>query len=73
MFASKAGAYLSEPLPHKHKTRLKRLAMDKPSRLLGAFVNYNRKKFYNVGPSCRNDTTLKVYYVISFFPFDSAK
>jgi hypothetical protein len=43
--------------------------MDKHSRLLRAFVNYNRKKFYNVGPSCRNDTTLKVYYVINFSPF----
>ncbi len=34
-----------------HKlTRLERLGRDKPSSLLRKFVNYERKKFYNIGP-----------------------
>jgi len=34
----------------KHCTRLERLARDKRSCLLRTFVNYGRKKFYNIGP-----------------------
>ncbi len=37
----------------KHLTRLERLAKDKHSSLLQAFVNYDRKKFYNIGPKSR--------------------
>jgi hypothetical protein len=56
MFASKAGAYQSEApfqlfdtwaptgLTHK-QTRLENLARDKRSRLLGAFLNYECKRF----------------------------
>ncbi len=32
------------------RTKLKRLAKYKHSNLLKAFVNYRRKKFYNIGP-----------------------
>jgi hypothetical protein len=35
------------PTP-KHQTRLERLARDKRSSLLRKFVNYDRKRFYNV-------------------------
>ncbi len=35
-------------LNHKHQTRLERLARDKHSSLLGSFVNYGRKKLYNI-------------------------
>jgi hypothetical protein len=34
----------------KQKTRLERLARDKHSSLLQEFVNYGRKKLYNIGP-----------------------
>ncbi len=37
-------------LPTKHKIRLERLARDKRSSLLPKFVNYVRKKFYDIGP-----------------------
>jgi hypothetical protein len=57
MFTGKSRAYPNEaPLrlapgfTHKHCTRLERLARDKHSSLLRKFVNYNCKKFYNIGP-----------------------
>jgi hypothetical protein len=62
MFTSKAGAYPSgEPercftlreatgLTHKHLTRLEMPATNKHYSLLLTFVNYGRKKFYNIGP-----------------------
>ncbi len=34
-----------------HRTRLEKPARDKRSSLLRTFVNYARKKFYNIGPS----------------------
>jgi hypothetical protein len=34
---------------NKHWTRLERLAMDKHSRFLQKIVNYDPKKFYNIG------------------------
>ncbi len=37
----------------KHLTRLERLAKDKRSSLLQAFVNYVRKKIYNIEPKSR--------------------
>ncbi len=37
-------------LTHKHYNRLIRLVRDKHSSLLQIFVNYGRKKFYNIGP-----------------------
>ncbi len=38
---------------------LEELAKDKHSSLLRKFVNYGRKKFYNIGPwYCHLDTTL---------------
>jgi hypothetical protein len=37
-------------LTHKYLTWLKRLARDKHNSLLQTFVNYSRKKFYNIGP-----------------------
>jgi hypothetical protein len=41
-------------LAHKHKTRLAKLARDKHSSLLRTFVNYGRKKFYEIGTNvCR--------------------
>ncbi len=36
-------------LTHKQQTSLERLATDKHSSLLRTFVNYVRKKFYNIG------------------------
>jgi hypothetical protein len=60
MFVSKVVAYMSgapemnptlgqAPSPtHKYLTRLERLACDKPTSLLRTFVNYGRKKFYNM-------------------------
>jgi hypothetical protein len=52
MFASKAGAYPSEALrlTHKHLTRLERLAKDKHSSLLTAFINFEGKMFYKICP-----------------------
>jgi hypothetical protein len=35
----------------KHELRLERLAMDKRPNLFQTFVNYGRKKLYNIGPS----------------------
>jgi hypothetical protein len=40
-------------------TRLKRLAFDKHSNLLQTFVNYGRKKFYNIGPSTNRSICYK--------------
>ncbi len=37
-------------LAHKHQTKLERLAKNKHSSLLRKFVNYEEKKFYNIGP-----------------------
>jgi hypothetical protein len=37
-------------LTHEHLTRLEKLARDKHSNLSQAFVNYDRKKFYNILP-----------------------
>jgi hypothetical protein len=44
MFVGKVGAY-----PFEAHFRLKRLARDKHCSLLRKFVNYGRKKFYNIG------------------------
>jgi hypothetical protein len=35
---------------NRHWTRLEKLALGKHSSLLQKFVNYGRKKFYNIGP-----------------------
>jgi hypothetical protein len=45
MFADNAGAYPSEA-----SFRLERLSRDKRFSLLQKFVNYRRKKFYNIDP-----------------------
>jgi hypothetical protein len=62
MFVRKAGAYpggapeRSSPVGHdlsltnKHLARLGKFAMVKHSSLLRTFVNYGRKKFYNIRP-----------------------
>jgi hypothetical protein len=34
------------------RTRLERLSRDKHSSLLRSLANYDRKKFYNIGPGC---------------------
>ncbi len=34
----------------KHYTRMERFDWDSHSRLLRTFVDYGRKKFYNIGP-----------------------
>ncbi len=34
------------------RTRLERLSRDKHSNLLRLIVDYDRKKFYNIGPGC---------------------
>jgi hypothetical protein len=47
---------------NRHYTKLERLAMDKHSSLLRTFVNYGRKKFYNIGPSF----SVKVFSNICF-------
>ncbi len=61
MVATRAGAYhrgapercstlmQATGLTHKHYVRLERLARDKHTSKLRKFVNYRRKKFYNVG------------------------
>ncbi len=41
---------LGSSLASKYQTRLERSASDKNSSLLRKFVNYGRKKFYNIGP-----------------------
>ncbi len=41
---------VSSGLTNNHYTRLKRQARDKHYSLLRTFVNYGRKKFYNIGP-----------------------
>jgi hypothetical protein len=55
MFVGKARTYPIEVgvalgLAHKQKTRLERLAWLSHFSLLQKFVNYVRKKFYNIGP-----------------------
>jgi hypothetical protein len=40
----------SPGLTHKYLTRLEKLARDKHSSLLQKSVNYDHKKFYNIGP-----------------------
>jgi hypothetical protein len=61
-FVSKAEANLSGTLvsscllgqayglANKNKTRLETLARDKQSSQIRPFVNYGRKRFYNIGP-----------------------
>ncbi len=44
---------------HKRQTRLERAAKDKLSSLLRKFVNYRRKKFYNIGPGLKRRTQLR--------------
>jgi hypothetical protein len=44
----------------QHKTRLEKLARDKPSGLLLIFINYGRKKFYNIRP--RYEKTLVAHF-----------
>ncbi len=41
-------------ITHKRYTRLESLARGKHSNLLRTFVNYGRKKFYNIGPSSKS-------------------
>jgi hypothetical protein len=57
MFASKVKSFtkrgeteIVSGLTHKHWTRLEKIASDKHSSLLRTFVNYEFKKFYNIGP-----------------------
>ncbi len=40
--------------PALHKTVLERPASDKHSSLLGTFINYGRKKFYNIDEQAEN-------------------
>jgi len=40
-------------LTHKHQTGLKRLARDKYFKLLWTLVDYDHKKFHNIGPRYR--------------------
>ncbi len=61
MFMKKAGANPSEApkrcsplgkvldLTNKHPAKLEKLVRDKHSGFLRTFVNYPRKKFYNIG------------------------
>ncbi len=51
-------------LTHKHQSRLERLARDKHSSLLRTFVNYGRKKFYNVDPMGPN--VIKLFTVVIY-------
>jgi hypothetical protein len=52
MFSSKAGAYPSEaPLRCTPLGKLERLDRYKHSSLFGIFLNYESKKFYNIGPT----------------------
>jgi hypothetical protein len=43
-------SYRLEPYHQKFGKALERSARDKHSSLLRKFVNYRRKKFYNIGP-----------------------
>ncbi len=47
----------------KHKTWLEKLARDERSSLLQIFVNFGRKKFYNICPRCQlhKDSTHVTY------------
>ncbi len=45
----------------KHQTRLLKFARDKHSSLLQKFVNYGRKKFYNIGPGTVKLATAVIY------------
>jgi hypothetical protein len=58
IFTSKA-----EACPSGEPFKLKRLGRDKHSSLLGPFVNYGCKKFYNIGPlyTSRTDFVSKAY------------
>jgi hypothetical protein len=38
----------------KNQTRLERPARDKPFSFLLTFINYGRKKFYNIGPRVKS-------------------
>ncbi len=49
-------------LAHKQQTRLEKFARDKHSSLLQKFVNYEQKKFYNIGP--RSHLSSYFYYLI---------
>ncbi len=69
-FATKSTVYLSvavercstprqaTDLRHIHQIRLERLARDKHSSLLRKLVNYGRKKFYEIGPRCKQTQLL---------------
>jgi hypothetical protein len=46
---------------NKHYTRLENLANDKSSNLVQKFVNYGRKKFYNIGPWAQGYKTFYVH------------
>ncbi len=70
LFLSKARAYLSEApfmcstlaqapgRTHKHQTKLEMSARDKHSGILRTFVNYDRKKVYNIGPWTQRSSLL---------------
>ena len=72
MFVGKARTYpieapfrcstlrLAPGLALKQKPRLERLARGKHSSLLRKYVNYGRKKFYNIGPWSLQETTRTV-------------
>jgi hypothetical protein len=44
-------------LTHKHKTRQEIITKDRYSSSLQTFVNYDRKKFHNIGPARTSTTT----------------
>ncbi len=50
-------------LTHRHSTRLERIAKDKHSIILRAFINCRHQKFYKIGPQEREIMT-------SLFKFD---
>jgi hypothetical protein len=42
--------HVGSGLTHKHLTRLEKLSRGEHSSLLQKFVNYDSKKFHNIGP-----------------------
>ncbi len=50
-------------LPHKHRARLERFIRDKHTSMLQTFVNYNWKRFYNIGPFTLKHFTAVIYSV----------
>ncbi len=48
-----------------HLTRLERLPMDKYSSSLQKSVNYDRKKFYRIGPVAKNKELVKIFSLLN--------